>query len=142
MSTARDFMHAGAECVKEDESLTTAARKMRDLHVGSLPICGADNRLHGIITDRDIVVRCIAEGQDPAEMTAAELAQGPPIWVDANADEDEVLTLMIESRIRRLPVIENRQLVGIISEADLAQHLAGDQLMQFASAVYGAPPSS
>lgn len=142
MSTARDFMHAGAECIGEDETLRTAAAKMRDLHVGSLPICGADNRLHGIITDRDIVVKCVAEGVDPEQMTAAELAQGTPIWVDVDADSDEVLNLMIESKIRRLPVIEDRQLVGMISEADLAQHLDGQRLRQFATAVYSSPPTS
>src|SRR5438876_157963 len=61
---ARDIMHAGAECITEGDTLATAAQRMRDLGVGSLPICGADDRLHGIITDRDIVVRCIAEGRE------------------------------------------------------------------------------
>src|SRR5690606_24671010 len=69
MTTARDFMHPGAECIGENETLADAARKMRDMHVGSLPICGSDNRLHGIITDRDIVVKCVAEGGNPEEMT-------------------------------------------------------------------------
>ena len=142
MSTARDFMHSGAECVKENDTLTTAARKMRDLHVGSLPICGNDDRLHGIVTDRDIVVRCLAEGKDPTQMTAGDIAQGTPIWVDVDADSDEVVTLMIESRIRRLPVIEDHRLVGMISESDLAHHLDDRQLAQFASAVYSAPPNS
>jgi CBS domain-containing protein len=142
MSTAREVMHRGAECVKENESLAQAAKMMRDLHVGSLPICGNDERLQGIITDRDIVVRCLAEGKDPKTVTASELAQGTPIWVDINADEEEILTLMIESRIRRLPVIEDRRLVGMISESDLARHLDDRQLAQFASAVYSAPPNS
>ncbi len=65
MDTARDFMSGGVECVGENETLADAARKMRDLDVGSLPICGEDNRLKGIVTDRDIVVRCLAEGGDP-----------------------------------------------------------------------------
>jgi CBS domain-containing protein len=142
MSTAREVMHRGAECVKENETLAEAAKMMRDLHVGSLPICGNDERLRGIITDRDIVVRCLAEGKDPAKVTAGQLAQGTPIWVDVNADEEEILTLMIESRIRRLPVIEDRRLVGMISESDLARHLDESQLAQFASAVYSAPPNS
>ena len=80
-----------------------------------------DGALRGIITDRDIVCRCIAEGHDPRMMTAAELAMGTPIWVDANADEDEVLQLMESNQIRRLPVIEDHRLVGMISEADLAR---------------------
>ena len=94
------------------------------------------------MTDRDIVVRCLAEGRDPKKMTAGEIAQGTPIWVDVDADAEEVLTLMIESRIRRLPVIEDHRLVGMISESDLAQHLDEPQLAQFATAVYSAPPNS
>ena len=66
MATAREIMHPDAECIDENETLNTAARMMRDLHVGSLPICGADGRLRGIITDRDLVVHCIAENGDPA----------------------------------------------------------------------------
>jgi len=61
MTTARDIMHAGAECIGQNQTLTDAARMMRDLNVGALPICGDDDRLHGSITDRDIVMKCIAE---------------------------------------------------------------------------------
>jgi CBS domain-containing protein len=75
MSTARDLMHAGAECIGESDTLEKAARMMRDLRVGALPICGNDDRLKGIITVRDIVVRCVAEGGDPRSMTAREMAQ-------------------------------------------------------------------
>jgi CBS domain-containing protein len=142
MSTARDVMHPGAECVDENETLAAAAEMMRDLHVGALPICGADRRLHGIITDRDIVVRCVAEGFDPLTMTAREMAQGTPIWVDIDDDADDVLRVMTESGIRRVPVLQDRQLVGMISEADLAVHLDEDQMAQFANDLYGSPPNS
>lgn len=141
MTTAREIMHPGAECVDENETLQQAAARMRDLHVGALPICGPDDRLHGIITDRDIVVRCIAQGGDPRTMTARELAQGTPIWVDANADIGEAMNKMMENKIRRLPVIEGSRLVGMISEADLATHLDEHQVAQFASAIYSAPPN-
>jgi len=142
MSRARDVMHLGAECIGENGSLARAAEMMRDLHVGALPICGQDNRLRGIITDRDIVVRCIAAGHDPATMTAGEMARGTPIWVDADADTDEVLELMIDSGIRRLPVMEDHRLVGMISEADLATRLDDAQLKQFAHSIYSSPPNS
>jgi CBS domain-containing protein len=114
---------------------------MRDLHVGSLPICGLDNRLQGIITDRDIVVKCLAEGRDPKKTTAGDLAQGKPVWVDANADDGDVLRLMEEHHIRRLPVIEDQQIIGMISEADLATHLSAAKVAEFADRVYSAPPS-
>lgn len=142
MAFARDIMHLGADCVSENETLGAAARKMRDLHVGSLPICGNDDRLHGIITDRDIVVSCVAEGSDPQTTSVREFAHGTPIWVDANDDQNEVLNVMTENRIRRVPVMENSRLVGMISEGDLATHLDEHEVGQFAFAVYSAPPSS
>ena len=84
MSKAKEIMHWGAEYVAASDTLETAARMMRDGHVGSLPICGPDNRLQGIITDRDIVVKCLAEGRDPKTTLAGDLAQGKPVWVDAD----------------------------------------------------------
>ncbi len=136
---ARDIMHPGAECITEDDTLAAAAQKMRDLRVGSLPICGPDDRLHGILTDRDIVVRCIAEGRDPAQMRASEAAQGTLFWVDAAAGIDEVLREMEDHQVKRLPVIENHRLVGVISEADLARNLSEDRLAEFIEKVYGTP---
>lgn len=142
MTTAREIMHAGAECIGEHETLTDAARKMRDLNVGAMPICGEDDRLRGIITDRDIVIHCVAEGSDPSSTTAGQLAKGTPIWVDASADEHEVVRLLSEHKIRRLPVIDNHRLVGMISEADVATRLSEDEVAEFARAVYSAPPTS
>jgi CBS domain-containing protein len=141
MSTAKEIMHRGAECIAVSDTLDTAARKMRDLQVGALPICGDDNRLHGIITDRDIVVKCIAEGKDARSCTAGELAEGTPVWVDANADADEVLRIMEQHKIRRVPVIDNHKLVGMISEADVATHLPSEKVHEFVERIYSAPPS-
>jgi len=142
MTTARDIMHSGAECVPSHETLDRAAQMMRDMNVGSLPICGADDKLTGILTDRDIVVKCIAVGKDPAKMTAGELAEGPPVWVEAAADESDVISLMESNKIRRMPVIEEHLLVGMISEADLAQHLSEDKLAHFVATITAAPPSA
>jgi CBS domain-containing protein len=124
MITAKDIMHSGATCIGQTESLADAARMMRDLDVGALPICGEDNRLHGIITDRDIVLKCVAEGRDPKTMTAEELAEGKPLCVESDADISDVLKLMEQHRIRRVPVIHDYQLVGMISEADVARNLS------------------
>jgi len=136
MTTARDIMHPGCECVGEHESLQRAAQLMRDLDVGSLPICGDDNRLKGIVTDRDIVTKCIAQGFDPSGTTAGELAQGEPVIVISDADVSDVLQAMAQNKIRRLPVIENHQLVGMISEADLSRHLPEQTVGEFVGAVY------
>ncbi|MEU3147403.1 MULTISPECIES: CBS domain-containing protein [unclassified Streptomyces] len=138
MTTAQEIMHTGATCVQESETLQDAARRMNELDVGALPICGPDDRLHGIITDRDIVVKCLARGKDPRTMTAGRLEQGKPVTIDAEADADQVLRTMEEHRIRRLPVIDNHRLVGMISEADLARHLPEEQVGHFVEAVCAA----
>ncbi|MFD0268250.1 CBS domain-containing protein [Streptomyces sp. NPDC127106] len=135
MKTAREIMHAGAACVQETETLMDAARRMSELDVGALPICGPDDRLHGIITDRDIVIKCLAKGKDPNHMTAGQLAQGKPVTVDAEAGADQVLAAMQSHRIRRVPVIADHRLVGVISEADLARHLSDEQVGHFVEAI-------
>lgn len=87
-------MTGGADCVQEHETLVTAAQRMRDLNVGALPICGDDNRLQGMVTDRDIVVRCIAEAVDPASTTVDTLAQGKPVTIGADDSAEEALKTM------------------------------------------------
>jgi CBS domain-containing protein len=133
---ARDIMHPGAECIGEGDSVAAAAQKMRALGVGSLPICGDDDRLHGILTDRDIVLRCIAEGGDPAQVRAGDLAQETLFWVEAAAGVGEVLHQMEGHRVKHLPVIEDHRLVGIITEADLARNLDEHRLAEFVEKVY------
>ncbi len=123
MSTAREIMTSGVECADENESLADASRKMRDLDVGALPICGEDNRLKGMITDRDIVVRCVAEGQDPQEVRVSELAEGEPVTIGADDSIDEVLATMKQHKVRRLPVIDGHDLVGVVSQADVARNI-------------------
>ena len=124
MTVARDIMTPDPQCVKEDETLVDAARLMRDLDVGALPICGNDNRLKGMLTDRDIVVKCIADGGDPSSVTAGSLGQGKPITIGADDDIQEALEVMQQHQVRRLPVIDGHDLVGIISQADIALSLS------------------
>lgn len=138
MTTARDIMHSGARWIPAHETLDRAAQLMREHNVGALPVSanGDSDRMVGIITDRDIVVGCVAKGHDPAKVTAGDLAQGTPRWIEAEADVDVVLEEMQTHRIRRLPVVENKKLVGMISEADLAQHLTEEQIAGWAEKVY------
>ncbi|MEO3858141.1 CBS domain-containing protein [Acrocarpospora sp. B8E8] len=136
MTTAREIMHFGCECVSENETLDVAAKMMREMDVGALPVCGTDDRLKGIITDRDIVVRCIAAGHDPAKVRTGDLTEGTLVWVNADADVDDALTAMQENQIRRLPVLENHRLVGMISEADLAAHLPDEKLAMTIGQIY------
>ncbi|WP_037606423.1 CBS domain-containing protein [Streptacidiphilus rugosus] len=137
MTTAQEIMHSGAECVTEQESLTVAAKLMRDRGVGALPICGENDKLLGIITDRDIVVKCLAAGLDPAVTTAGELAEGRPLTVEGEDDIEQVLRVMEQYRVRRLPVIDHpdHKLIGMISEADVARHLPQARVAEFVSAI-------
>ena len=122
---ARDIMSTDVASVGEDTPVLEAAKKMRDLDVGALPICGADNRLKGIITDRDIVVGVLAEGKDPSTTKAIDVGEGDSNTVTIGADDsvDDALETMKRHQVRRLPVIDGEEMVGIIAQADIATHL-------------------
>lgn len=124
MTAARDIMTPAPRCVGENETLVDAARLMASLDVGALPICGEDKKLKGMLTDRDIVVRCLAQDGDAATTTAGSLAQGMPVTIGADDDIAETLETMKRHQVRRLPVIDGHDLVGIISQADVALALS------------------
>ena len=120
-------MSTNVECASVNETLVDAARKMRDLNVGALPICGDDNRLKGMLTDRDITVRAVAEGMDPSSVKVSDFANEKPVTIGADDSLDEALRTMTEHDVRRLPVIDGHDLVGMISQADIAQNMSGTQ---------------
>ena len=126
--TARDVMTGGTECIGENESVLDAAKKIAELNVGSLPICGEDNRLKGMLTDRDIVVDVLAGGKDPASTKAGELGDGKPVTIGADDTISEALKTMEQNKVRRLPVIDGHELVGIVSLGDLAQNADEDDV--------------
>ena len=121
MTTAREIMTPNAECIRSNQTITEAARKMADMDVGALPICGEDDRLQGMITDRDIAVKVIAQGKDPNSMTAGDLAQGKPVTIGADDGIEELMKTMGQHQVRRLPVIDGHKLVGIVAQADVAR---------------------
>lgn len=133
--TAREAMTGGTECVGENETVLDAARKMAQLSVGALPICGEDNRLKGMITDRDIVVKVLAEGGDPSSETAGSFSQGKPVTIGADDSLSEALRTMAEHKVRRLPVIDGHDLVGMLSQADLAKALPADRAGELVQAI-------
>jgi CBS domain-containing protein len=139
MATARDIMTPGAECIGENDTLVDAARKMRDLDVGALPICGEDNRLKGMLTDRDIVVKVLAEGGDPQSTKAGSLGQGKPVTIGADDSVEEALRTMKQYGVRRLPVIDGHDLVGMVSQADVARNLPEDKVGDLVEAISSAP---
>ncbi|MFF8268480.1 CBS domain-containing protein [Streptomyces sp. NPDC016562] len=128
MTTARDIMTPDATCIGAQETVLEAAKKMADLGVGALPICGEDNKLKGMLTDRDIVVKVLAAGKDPGQTKAGELAQGEAVTIGADDDAQEILRTMTEHQVRRLPVIDGHSLVGIVAQADVARSLPDPQV--------------
>ncbi len=136
---ARDVMTSPCECVGETDSVADAAKRLSELDVGSMPICGEDDRLKGMITDRDIVVRVVAQGKDPSDVKVSELAQGKPVTIGADDSVDEALDVMSENKIRRLPVIDGHDLVGIISQADIATEVSEEKVGDLVEAISAAP---
>jgi CBS domain-containing protein len=138
---ARDIMSPDCECIGENASVLDAAKKLADLDVGSMPICGEDDRLKGMLTDRDIVVKVLAQGKDPSSVRAGELGVGDGKTVTIGADDsiEEALRTMIDNKVRRLPVIDGRRLVGIISQADVATNLDEERVGDLVEAISAAP---
>src|SRR5215212_8532652 len=123
--TARDIMSDDCTCIGENDSVLDAAKKLAELNVGSMPICGEDERLKGMLTDRDIVVKVLAQGKDPASTKAGELGVGDGETVTIGADDsvEEALETMSKHQVRRLPVIDGHDLVGIVSQAVIARNI-------------------
>ena len=120
MSTkVRDAMTPGVRAVAPTDSVTEAAQAMKEQDVGSLPVVEGES-LVGIVTDRDIVVRAVAEGVDPRTATVGDVTSGDLVTVEPDEDLDDALKLMAQHRIRRLPVVEDGRLVGVVAQADVA----------------------
>ncbi|MFN2460989.1 MAG: CBS domain-containing protein [Candidatus Velthaea sp.] len=126
--TAREVMSNNVECIREDDTVLDAAKRLAELNVGAMPICGADERLKGMLTDRDIVVKVLAAGKEPQHTRAGELAEGKPVTIGADDSLDEALKTMAKYKVRRLPVIDGHKLVGILSQADVARALPHDEV--------------
>ena len=138
---ARDVMSSDCTCIGENDSVLDAAKRLADKDVGSLPICGEDDRLKGMLTDRDIVVKVLAKGKDPASVKAGELGQGDSETVTVGADDsiDEALRTMIDHKVRRLPVIDGKRMIGIISQADIATNVDEEKVGELVEAISAAP---
>jgi CBS domain-containing protein len=140
-ATVQEAMHEGVECIGEGQTLLDAAKRMAELDVGVMPICGDDDRLKGMLTDRDIVVKAVAQGVDPAATTCGEFAQGTVRWIAADASLDEALGMMREHAVKRLCVMDDdKRLCGIVTEADVAMHAPEGKTGELVEAIAGMPP--
>jgi CBS domain-containing protein len=128
MMKARDLMTENPECVTEGDTIEHAAQLMRELNVGLIPVVddSSSRRLRGVITDRDIATRHVASGHDSGKCRVSEeMSSGDLFTVTPDDDENTVMARMKEGQVRRIPVVENDRVVGIVAQADLAVRLGG-----------------
>ena len=119
--TVREVMTSKLCSIDTDKPVAYAAKMMRDEDVGIAPIVEGD-RLVGVLTDRDIAVRVVAEGRDPEQVKVTEVASRDVVTLDPQQDLDEALRLMARHQVRRLPVVEeDGRLVGVVAQADVAK---------------------
>jgi CBS domain-containing protein len=135
-----DIMTTEIAVAERDTTAEEIATMMRDENVGAIPVVDEENALEGIVTDRDIVVRCIAHGRDPAECTAEDIMTDDCHAVAPDIDVKEAARIMAKFQVRRLPVVEDGELVGMLSIGDVAvkegnDDLSGDALQEISQGV-------
>ena len=138
----REAMTGSVVRIHPDETVSVAARTLANYNIGILPVCGRDGRLCGLVTDRDLVTRCVASGRDPGRTQVREVMTGRVISVQPDMDAGVAAHLMGREQVRRLPVTENGRLCGMISLGDLAVRQetgydAGDALADISANLSG-----
>lgn len=137
---AREIMTEGAEYIPLDATIEEAARRMAQDDIGAMPICNGEGRLQGMLTDRDIVVKVLAAGKDPGSTKVEEVAQGTEVvTIGADDSVDLAIQTMKDHKVRRLPVIDGRDLVGMVSQGDLAKHITDDKVGDLVEVISAAP---
>jgi CBS domain-containing protein len=119
-TTVKDVMTSGPTSIASDEPVVEAARRMQSEDVGSLPVVAAD-QLVGMITDRDIVLQVVAKDLDPSKVSVGEVASERPVTAEPDEPLDAALQRMAKEQVRRLPVVTDGRLVGILAQADVAR---------------------
>jgi CBS domain-containing protein len=124
----------------EDATAADAARKMADEGIGAVPVCNAEGRLAGVVTDRDLTVGIVARGRDPQSVRLAELLEGSEVvTIGADDSAEEAIRTMKDHAVRRLPVIDGTRLVGIVSQADIARAMPDAKIGELVDAISSAP---
>lgn len=134
----QQIMTSPAICVEPEESVAVAARTLEHYNIGALPVCRADGRVCGVVTDRDMVIRCLAAGKDPAKTPVRDVMTNKVISAKPDMDTAVAAHLMGSKKIRRLPVVEDGKLQGMVSLGDIScieqnAYDAGDALGEISS---------
>ena len=116
----RDLMTSNVVRIHPEEPVEVAARTLTQYNIGALPVCSRDGRVCGMVTDRDLVIRCMAAGRDPTRMTVADVMTKGVVVTSPNAEAGTAAYMMGREQVRRLPVVENGKLCGMVSLGDLA----------------------
>lgn len=122
-----EIMSKDITVIREDETMRDAAERLAGDDIGVLPICDPNKQLRGMLTDRDIVVHVIARGKDPASTRARDMEQGEVITLRPEDSIEHACDLMATRRVRRLPVVEEGRVVGMVSQADVAKNVPPEQ---------------
>jgi CBS domain-containing protein len=143
MTTAREIMTPDAEYLDAESTVLEAARRLAQADVGAMPVCNAEGRLQGMVTDRDLVVKVIAQGIDPKEVNLAQIADQPEVvTIGADDSAEQAIETMKRHAVRRLPVIDGTELVGMVSQADIARALPEVTVGDLVEAISSAPSDS
>jgi CBS domain-containing protein len=129
-------MTPGVEFLKTTDTVAEAAKKLAQADIGALPVCEPDGHLTGVVTDRDIVVKVVAESKDPKTTRLAELADQPEVvTIGADDSVEEAFDVMKKYKVRRLPVIDGTEVVGVISQADVARNMPNEKAGEVLAAI-------
>lgn len=134
-TTAREIMTKGADYLKEDMTAADAARFFADSGVGAAPVCDLSGHLRGVVTDRDIAVKVVAAGKQPDQCSLGDLVQGEAVTIGADDSVAEAIKTMERYKVRRLPVIDGTELVGMISQADVARNCPPEKVGELVAAI-------
>ena len=131
----REVMTKPVIRISGEETVEVAARTLTHYNIGALPVCGSDGRLQGLVTDRDLVTRCIASGRNPATTKVSQIMTGSVVGIPPDLEAKDAAEIMGRRQIRRLPVLENEKLCGMVSLGDLTRAEAdtGRTLSQISS---------
>jgi CBS domain-containing protein len=139
MTTAREIMTPDPSFCPEDATAAEAARAMAEQGVGALPICDTDGHLAGVVTDRDLAVKVVAQGLDPNTALRDVVDRTEVVTIGADDSVEEAIRTMKDHAVRRLPVIDGRSLVGMVSQADIARALPDAKIGDLVDAISSAP---
>lgn len=117
----REIMNPSVVSIDPSESAALAARLLARHNIGALPVCGRGGRLHGLVTDRDIILRCVAAEESPRDLSVKDIMTRRCVTVSPTDDVRQAARLMSEEQVRRLPVVEDGKVVGLLSLGDLAK---------------------